>query len=131
MAGSRKLFVYVTDLGDMFAIERDESNMESALGGIASDMTGADVANINYFLPSNVEPRVALFASTTTTRTKEIVMPRPADYLDIVSGAGATTNRQFVDLATGETFRFTGVRNEAFKPVVYDQDTGLNDGDAG
>jgi len=131
MAGSIKQFVYVTDLGDLFAISRDESNMEGVLSGIASDMTEADIVNINYFLPSNVDPRGAWFASTTTVKKKKITLPRPADYIDIITGAGVRTNRSFVDPETGETFVFTGVYNENIKPVVFAGDTGLNDGDAG
>ena len=127
---SRKAFVYVTDLGDLFAITRDESNMENALTGNASDLSAADVASVNYYLPSNVEPRSANYTSTTTSRVKTIALPRPADYLAALTGDESRVLRSFVDTDTGETFRFTGAINEQFKPVVFSIDTGLNDGDA-
>lgn len=130
MSGSRKQFVYVTGLGDLFAIEADESNVENVLTtALDSDMTDADVQNINYFLPSNVSPRYAWFKSTTTVRKKKIIIPRLDYFNDLITGAGLFTQRGFVDPDTGETFVFSGAYPERFRPVVFSADTGLNDGD--
>lgn len=131
MAGSKKQFVYVTDLGDLFAIELDESNMEGViLSALSSDMTAADAAAIRYFVPSNVEPRYARYQSTTTVRTKKIILPRYADYLDAKERAGVRVAVSFEDAATGETFVLQNAFPEQSRPAVVEFDEGLNDGDA-
>lgn len=131
MAGSLKYFVYVDDFGGLWAIKRDESNIENMLTTtFDSDLTTADIGTVRYEMPQNITPRFATFASTSTVKTKKITVPRPADYQDLFLGGGTTTVNSFVDALTGETFVLQSLTSESVTPVVVAYDTGLNDGDA-
>ena len=59
MAGSKKWFLYTTDLGNDFAMEMDESNGEAISN---TDMTDANLQS--YSVPGNVRKRYASYRST-------------------------------------------------------------------
>lgn len=59
MAGSRKWFIYTTDSGTDFAIEADESNVESFAAG-TQDYPETGTPPI-FAVPRNVTPRYAVF----------------------------------------------------------------------
>lgn len=129
MSGSLKYFVYVDDFDALWAMKRDESNIELMLNTTSdSDLQEADLAVVRYELPQNIIPRTATYVSTTTVRTKTITIPRRADYVALFAGT-AGANQTFTD-PSGEIFRLQSLNSETVRPVVFAEDTGLNDGDA-
>ena len=129
MAGSLKWLPYDTDDGLEWALFRDESNFEN-VNTDGLDITVTDLAARKYAVPSNVIPRYANFKSTTSVRTRKIILPTLAHKNDIESAGNTITVRTFNDADTGETFQFTSAVGERLRPVVVDFDTGLDDGDA-
>lgn len=123
MAGSIKWFVYTADRGDLFGYLQDESNSE--VFGTAHD---ANLGLPTWGYPSNLEMRTAHYKSTTTVRTRKIVVPTRALYDDL-AGGGTAVGSSFTDAATGETFVLQYLSPERVRPVIIAEDTGLNDGD--
>lgn len=131
MAGSKKYIKYFDNAGNPWALLRDESNVEGVIATDASiDITAADVGTHKWLVPRNLEPRVAFFKSTTTTKRREVVIPTIEAYDDLLNGDLLLTVRNFTDPDIGELFAFTGARPETIRPVVADIDTGETDGDA-
>ena len=124
MAGSMKYFVYSDDVGGLHGYKADESNSE--IFGTAHD---ANLGVPKYTVPQNLRPRRANYASTTSVRTKSIVVPTKALYDDLASGSQTAVGLSFIDDTFGETFNFVGLTPETIKPVVIPLDTGLTDGD--
>ena len=125
MAGSIKYFVYTDDVGALHAYKADESNSE--IFGTTHDAT---LGVPKYTIPQNLGMRKAHYASTTSVRTKTIVVPSKVLYDDLASGSQTAVGLSFIDDTFGETFVFTGLTPEKIKPVVIPHDTGLQDGDA-
>lgn len=131
MAGSLKYIKYDSDDGGEWALFRDESNVESVVATDADiDIAVADVATRKYQLPRNLNPRFATYRSTSTVRTRKVVIPTVAIYNDLAAGANLLAVRTFSDLGTGEIFQLQSLSPERIRPVVIDADTAINDGDA-
>lgn len=115
MAGSSKSFIYTTDAGDDFVVQRDESNTESAGGAV--DLTGG--ASLLYGIPVNVEPRYARYRNAAGTITRNCVL----------CTADATPTTPIIDQVSGESLELVEIVGE--KRTFYTgTDTGLIDGDA-
>jgi len=123
MSGSIKWFVYETDSNESFGYKADESNSE--IFGTGHD---ANLGVPKWAYPSNLQMRTATYKSTTTVRTKRIVVPTRTLYDDL-AGGGVATGSSFTE--GGETFEFVGLQPERIRPVIFPADTGLNDGDNG
>ena len=129
MSGSLKYLKYDADDGSTWAHLGDESNHEAIVADdVAIDVTLADVAAYKYWIPGNIEPRRATYKSADGLQTRKMIVPTPALYQDLASGAGLTTLRQYTD-ANAVTFTLVGLSPERIRPVVIHQDTGLQDGD--
>jgi hypothetical protein len=127
MSGSIKWTRYVSDDDEVWGLLRDESNIED----VALTDSEVDVgtgSTIKYSVPQNVRPRFATYKSTTTVRVRKITIPTRAMYDDLATGAGVLGNRTFTDGT--ETFALQSLTPERIRPIVFSQDTGLNDGDA-
>ena len=130
MAGSIKWTYYQTDDAGDWGLLRDESNVENVVVTDADADIGAASA-VKYAVPKNVRPRYAVFKSTTSARTKKITIPTRALYDELAAtGASVSVNRSFADADTGETFALQSLSPERLRPVVFSEDTGLDDGDA-
>lgn len=116
MAGSKKWFLYETDLdGTVFAIELDESNTELAGAGVDYPNGGG----VLYSLPGNVKPRYARYASADTFTVRNCVLCAPA----------TAPNPTIADPVSGQTLNLVAVVAEQVR-VPRGEDTGLIDGDA-
>lgn len=129
MAGSLKWTRYITDDGQVWGLIRDESNVESVVvaDGDTDIATGSTVV---YAVPRNVEPRFATYKSQTTVKVRKITIPTRDQYDALAVNNTAISNRVFTDADLGETFELQSVTPERIRPIVFSQDTGLNDGDA-
>jgi len=120
MAGSLKFFTYTADDGSLFAALRDESNVE------AVNTSGVVLisSNAKYKVPSNVQPRSAVFVDLTGRIRRDIIVLNPTAYAAL---DGSST---IVDQVSGETLRLKLKKGERLTlPNLVD--TGLNDGDLG
>jgi hypothetical protein len=127
MSGSLKWTYYQSDDNENWALFRDESNLE----GIALADTDVDISSgstIKYSLPRNVEPRFAIYKSTTTVKTRKITIPTRAMYDDLAVGGNLIGSRSFPE--DGETFVIQSLSPERIRPIIISNDTQLNDGDA-
>lgn len=120
MAGSIKWFVYTTDDGTDFAINKDESNTEFINGGTQDY---PNTGTIIYALPKNVTPRQLVFRSVDGTVTRKIVALTQTIY-DAVLPAST-----FTDPVSGKVTYLTRKEGELVR-VPIGPDTGLDDGDA-
>jgi len=120
MAGSRKWFVYTTDLGTDFAIEKDESNTEAVNGG-TQDMP--DTPPVDYAIPVNLKPRYARFTSADGTVSRSVVCLTETIFEGL--GPGST----FTDATSGKVVILTLKVGERVR-IPKGVDTGLTDGDA-
>ena len=126
MAGSRKAMRYITDDGDNFIIQMDESNGES-VGN--PDFTSAVINPATELpgLPSGITPRTARYQSDDGRVSKEIIIGTRA-LLDVLPTAisaffpTSSTNITVVSLT------LKSITNERLKAYTGN-DTGLNDGD--
>jgi hypothetical protein len=119
MAGSLKWTRYVTDDGQLWGLIRDESNVE-----------GVVIADGDTDIPTGTTTIYATFKSQTTVKTRKNTIPSRAQYDALASNNTAIANRVFTDADLGETFELQSLTPERLRPVVFSQDTGLNDGDA-
>jgi hypothetical protein len=125
MAGSRKWFVYASDLGEDYAIQLDESNTEAVMGGADGDYT--DTSGIQAAVPRNITPRAVYYGNAARTRTIKCTVLSSDRYSDVVSGAEAQT---IPDPIAG-TGTLTLIRAEGEKiSIPFPFDTGIQDGDA-
>ncbi len=130
MSGSIKWTYYQTDDAGDWGLLRDESNVESVIVSDAAADIGSASA-VKYSVPSNVRPRFATFKSTSTVRVRKITIPTRDLYDELAANTTAVNVvRSFVDADTTETFVLQSLTPERLRPVVFDEDTALNDGDA-
>jgi len=118
MAGSRKWFVYTSDSGVDFAIERDESLTEAVNGGTQDY---ADGVSITAAVPRNLKPRTLTYETSDGRQSRTVV----ALTVNIFNGALAAVP-SFSD--AGATFFLKRRVGETFR-LPFAIDTGLNDGD--
>lgn len=118
MAGSKKWFQYVTDAGDTFAMEMDESNGE-AVNNV--DMTAANLER--YAVPSNVRKRYALYRSTDGYTQRKIWVSTVA----LLAAAPSTiTVPDYTGTDTTLNLTYPVGERTALPKAA---DSGLNDGD--
>lgn len=131
MVGSKRWFVYVTDQGDRFGIQADESNVESINGTAANDPSAA--AAPIYQLPKGIEPRSITYSSADGLRivtipalTQTVYNAIPANNRTIsnigATGAPNTTEGQ-------GTLTFIRKNCEKSRLPRFRADTGITDGD--
>ena len=125
MAGSRKWFVYASDLGEDYAIQLDESNTEAVMGGTDGDYT--DTSGIQAALPRNIRPRAVFYGNANRTRVIKCTVFSAARYQDIVGGDEAQTITD--PITTSETLTLIRAVGESIT-IPFPFDTGLTDGDA-
>ena len=125
MAGSLKWFIYTTDTGNPFGHFMDEDWGE-LMGNtdVASDPSGL------YGIPINLEPRYALYRSSSGARQLKVVVGDNAANSDSLpqtitldGGEGEVS-----ETATDNTFYLSSLIGERYRPVIA-LDTGLTDGD--
>lgn len=122
MAGSIKWFIYTTDLGDDFALEADESNVEALAAG-TQDYPDTGTPPL-YAVPRNVTPRYAVFQSASGQRRIKV----PIITQTIYNALNATST--ITDpINNTDTLRLIYKRPEVIT-LPKGPDTGLNDGDA-
>lgn len=121
MAGSLKFFPYTTDLGDVFGIFADESNIE-AIGG--ADYTGTPL--IEYQLPRNVRPRYGVYSNADKTRNINIPIPTQAAFNTLATDTPTITD----PIAGTGNLTLTRRVPERMRQMPIPEDTGLTDGDA-
>ena len=125
MAGSRKWFVYSSDLTQDYAIQLDESNTEAVMGGADGDYT--NTSTVQAAVPRNITPRAVYYGNATRTRTIKCVVLTAARYADIVAGTEAQSISDPID--TNQTLTLIRAQGETIT-VPFPFDTGLTDGDA-
>lgn len=122
MAGSIKWFIYTTDLGDDFALEADESNVEAFAAGTQDyPDTGTPP---EYAVPRNITPRYAVFQSVDGKRKIKVPVITQTIY-NALNGTSTMAD----PITSGQTLRFVYKRPELIT-VPTGTDTGQNDGDA-
>lgn len=131
MAGSLKYFKYTTDMGQVFGLLADESNVEAVHvdGELGTGDAGIDLGDedeIPYSVPRNVRVRVARFRGGTTGAIRKVpLMSR--EVLDaLLANDDTGANRTFTE--DGETFGFIGATPERVRAIIG-ADTGQTDGD--
>lgn len=118
MAGSIKWFKYTSNFGEVFALKRDESNME-AVNGSVGDYADSDTTPV-YAIPRNVKPRMLRYQNAAGTIKREIVALTNAVF-------NAPPN-PIDDEVSGESLRLVEYIGERVRaPLGFD--TGLTDGD--
>lgn len=122
MAGSRKWFVYTTDAGTDFAIEADESNVES-YAAATQDYPETGSPPI-YAIPRNVKPRFAIFGEDATKTRLKIPIITQTLYNSLTN-----TDTMPDPLDSGNTLRLVSKTPEKIK-IPKGRDTGKVDGDA-
>lgn len=126
MAGSLKWFIYTTDTNVQQGVFMDEDWGE-LLGNpdVTLDPSGL------YAIASNLEPRYALYRSTSGSRQIKAVVCDPAQTSDTlpqtIALAGGTG--EVSDDATDNQLYLSRLVGEEFRPVIA-LDTGIIDGDA-
>lgn len=125
MAGSRKWFVYASDIGTDYAIQLDESNTEAVMGGSDGDYT--DTTNITAAVPRNISPRAVYYGNATRTRTIKCTVLSAARYGDIVAGNEVQTIPD--PITSTETLTLIRAEGERIT-IPFPFDTGITDGDA-
>jgi len=128
MAGSLKYLKYTDDDGNQWFYFGDESNAENYLvDDTLADFMLTDEDNIIHKIPANIEPRTAVFNSTTTTSTREAIIPTLAIAQALRQGDSTVALKVWSDSA-GETFRLKRIIPERIS-LPTANDTGLDDGD--
>jgi len=123
LAGSKKYFVYTTDLGTDFALLADESNTEAVNAGTQDY---ADGVTIQYELPKNVSPRYAEYKNASGTRKIKCVALTQTIFDGIAAGTPTITD----PIAGTGTLTLSKLEPERLKRLPIAIDTGLTDGDA-
>lgn len=125
MAGSLKWFIYVTDTGQNMGVFMDEDWGE-LVGN--TDVT-ADPSGL-YAVASNLEPRYALYRSTSGKRQLKIVVGDNAATSDTLPQAITidATNGEVSEDATDNSLYLSSLMGEKYRPVIA-LDTGMQDGD--
>ena len=119
MAGSRKWFKYQTNGGAIYAINRDESNVEQVNGSV-NDYGDADTTPVAA-IPRNIKPRALRYVSQDGLVSRTIVALTPAIFAD--------PPNPIEDDVSGLTLRLKAYKGEEISaPLGFD--TGLQDGDA-
>lgn len=121
MAGSLKYFRYTTDLEDEFAIFMDEGNGEAVSNPDYAD--GGET--LRYTIPSNVEPRYAVYGNTEGSRNIRIPICTLLAYNNLDEDVPSISD----PLDETQTLRLIRVRPEQ-RRVPVPTDSGLQDGDA-
>jgi hypothetical protein len=122
MAGSRKWFIYTTDIGTDYALEADESNVEAFAAG-TQDYPNTGTPPV-HAVPRNVIPRTATFVGQGGARalTVPVITPTIFNALN-----GTSTMPDPFD--PGEVLVLSYKTPERIR-LPKGRDTGLNDGDA-
>lgn len=123
MAGSKKYLVYTTDDGTDFALLSDESNIEAVNAGTQDYVNGL---TIKYCLPSNVQPRQAVFRSLDGRRTIKCTVLTRTIYDGLAGGAITSIPDPFTQDAV---LYLSQLIPEVLTLLPKAVDTGLNDGD--
>lgn len=124
MAGSRKNFQYIDDLGNSYAIELDESNTE-AVNGTDNDIPDAGAINIG--IPKNIQVRELFYTNQARTRTIRCVALAPQIYQNILQTTPSSTIPD--PITQGATLTLVRARGER-RRIYLGIDTGQDDGDA-
>lgn len=118
MSGSRRNFQYVTDNGQIYLFNADESNVEQVNGTVANIGT----SNVNQpGIPRGIRPRKAFYGNPGGTRTIGVICSTVAIYNNPPVSIDDLT-------AASETFVLIRKLPERAK-VFPNFDTGLTDGD--
>ncbi len=125
MAGSRKWFVYSSDIGANYAIQLDESNTEAVMGGADGDYT--DTTTVNAAVPRNIKPRAVFYGNATRTRVIKCTVLTAARYASILDGTEAQSITDPID--TANTLTLVRAQGEQIS-IPFPFDSGLTDGDA-
>lgn len=120
MAGSLKWFQYTDDLGSIYALFCDESNVEAVNGAV--DYTGTPL--LVDAVPRNVRPRYAVYGTTDGLRTIKVPVMTPTIYTGL-SGSAPTIPDP---ITSGITLVLLRIRPE-IRRLPIPNDTGLQDGD--
>lgn len=120
MAGSRKWFVYTSDLGQDYAINLDESNTEAVNAGTQDFPNNG---TIQAALPSNIKARYLRFRSTDGRTVRKCVALTPTIFGSV--GPGSTIANPN---GGGDLILSAKVGEKITVPIG--PDTGLDDGDA-
>lgn len=124
MAGSVKWFVYTDNNSNIFALKADESNVEAVMGA-TGDYAAANSA-IRYAMPSNLSPRMALYANADRTRTIKIPVLTAAAYNSLLADTPTITD----PIGGTDDLNLIQQIPERVTTLPQAADTGLNDGDA-
>lgn len=124
MAGSRKWFVYSSDLGTDYAIQLDESNTEAVMG---ADGDFDDTSTIQAAVPRNIQPRAVYYGNAARTRTIKCTVLTSERYGEIVSGSEAQTITDPIE-GSGTLNLIRADGEKVSLPFPFD--TGITDGDA-
>jgi hypothetical protein len=119
MSGSRKWFVYTSDLGVDYAIQLDESNTEAVNAGTQDFPNNG---TIQAALPRNIKARYLRFRSPDGATVRKCVALTAAIFGNI--GPGSTIPNPN---GAGDLILTAKVGEKITVPIG--PDTGLNDGD--
>lgn len=122
MAGSKKWFIYSTDLNNDFAILLDESNTEAVNGELQDFLNDATV---RYALPRNLRPRAVFYGNADKTRIVKCVCLTFGIYQGVLNGNVPTITDPIA--GTG-TLGLVRTSSEKIR-LPFGVDTGLTDGD--
>jgi hypothetical protein len=123
MAGSRKWFVYTTDLGTNYALNVDESNVEDIMGTNGDYLPNTTIRDS---VPGNLKVRRAVYARPDGSRSISIPVLTTTVFNAIPDDFPSIDD----PLQTGTTLFLVRLEPERFKLIPSAVDTGLNDGDA-
>lgn len=121
MAGSKKWFVYTTDIGEDFAILLDESNTEAVMGSVQDYLNDASIRNA---VPRNIKPRYAVYTNASGTRRVTCTVLNQTFYNGLKAGTPTIS-----DPSGQGTLTLRQLQPEKIT-LPYGIDTGLDDGDA-
>lgn len=125
MAGSKRKFLYTSDDGNQYAIDRDESNVET-LNASSEQEDGIPPAGTPS-LPQGYETRQALLYQVSDPRIKRSVTILSQD---VFGSLDASTNFSLqVVGATNQNFRISSLIGER-RTGLTRIDTAQNDGDS-
>lgn len=122
MAGSRRDFDYVSDDGDVFGINADESNvrlMNATTGNLAAPTA-------IHRKPSNFTLRRAILSDSTGTIKRTVPILTAADYNSLT--AGQTFTLPSYDPDATSVVRVVAKIPERYKRLIRVFDTGKTDG---
>lgn len=125
MAGSKRFYLYSSDDGKQYKIERDESNTETL--NSSSDQEDGVPSASTPSLPSGYTTRYALLyqVSNPTVKRKVTILSQTV----FSSLTGGTDYPLAVVGATAQNFRISSLIGEKRERLTVN-DTGQNDGDS-